>query len=119
MYNLFSIIALIRIYLLLAPTGYPTGMMIKNLTSTMIHVQWSYVPIMQQLGKILDYNVLLFYQTGLAPLNMNTTDRYILFHNLKHFKKHIIIVKARNSKGFGPSMMILAKTREDGKNIFC
>ena len=96
--------------------GYPKPVL-KNKTSAMLHVEWTEVKIMQQLGKILDYNLVLANQSGSDLLKVNTTLRYFLFQNLKHFTVYNITVKARNSMGYGPSRMILGKTGEDGKVI--
>lgn len=118
-------IILIMVYVLLGtgPASPPGNITIIILSPISILVMWEEIPVFDQNGIIIAYEILyepLDTFDGLIGIEaVNTTNTLITISDLQEFTGYNISVRAYTSAGLGPySDIITDMTPEDGKNLF-
>ena len=106
-----------------APSGYPQNVVPTTISSTEILVSWSEVPLVDQNGVIILYEVqyepLVTLGGELMTMTMNTSNTSIVLGGLEEYVEYNISVRAYTSVGPGPfSLGVDNRTFEDGMNLF-
>ena len=122
-------IILAMVYILYVPLGIGPSSPPGNITTIIsspitILVMWKEIPLFDQNGIIIAYEILYepldtFGGLIIRTKAVNTTNTFITLSDLQEFVGYNISVRAYTNAGPGPySDIITDMTPEDGKNLF-
>lgn len=110
-------------FLTLGPASPPVNVMTLVSTSTSIMVGWEEIPIFDQNGNIIAYEV--FYEPldsfdgEIQAETVNISGTFTILDGLEEFVCYNITIRAYTSAGPGPySVTVMSMTSEDGKTSY-
>ena len=113
-----SLLTIITMYANTVPASPPASVQAESRSSNEILVAWNEVPLIDQNGDIITYEVQYIPATVSDSLNsfINTSNLTLLLTNLEEFVAYNISVRAYTSIGPGPySVPVISMTMVDGK----
>ena len=99
----------------LLPTGAPAMFTVENIASTYLSFSWSPPPILTHNGVLLGYTLEAIgqqYSIELSRVNVSATTFFYQFTDLEEHYRYTILIRARNSIGYGPNAELNVSTTE-------
>ena len=103
-----------------APDVAPSNVRADVLGSTALNISWEEIPPINRNGIVIAYEVLYepleTFEGRLMPMQVNTSDLYVVLNSLEEFVGYNVSIRAYTSVGPGPySNKVFAMTQEASK----